>query len=98
MEGKQRDLYETVRLAMHKDVLAEVERKGIASCQLIVLDAITKMRQVCCHPQLVKLPAAEDVKESAKLEYLMDMLRELTAEKRQILVFSQFTSMLDLNR
>ncbi len=95
LEGAQRDLYETVRLAMHQQVLSEVKTRGLASCQLIILDALLKLRQVCCDPRLVKLPAAQGITESAKLDCLKSMLEELIEEGRQILLFSQFTSMLD---
>jgi SNF2 family DNA or RNA helicase len=61
-----------------------------------VLDALLKLRQVCCDPRLVKTPAAAKVKESAKLELLTALLPELIAEGRRILLFSQFTSMLEL--
>ena len=55
-----------------------------------------KLRQVCCDPNLLKLPAARKVKTSAKLEQLMELLPEMVAEGRRILLFSQFTSMLSL--
>jgi SNF2 family DNA or RNA helicase len=61
-----------------------------------VLDALLKLRQVCCDPRLVKLPSARAVETSSKLEDLMDMCTEMIAEGRRILLFSQFTSMLDL--
>ncbi|MDP3507718.1 MAG: DEAD/DEAH box helicase [Candidatus Melainabacteria bacterium] len=96
VEGKQRDLYETVRLSMHEQVLEEIKAKGIASCGLVILDALMKLRQTCCHTNLVKLDAASNVNESAKLKFLMEMLGDLVEEKRQVLIFSQFTGMLDL--
>ena len=61
-----------------------------------MLDALLKLRQVCCDPRLVKTPAAAKVKESAKLELLTSLLPELIAEGRRVLLFSQFTSMLAL--
>jgi len=94
--GQQRDLYETVRLAMHEKVRSEVARKGLARSHIIVLDALLKLRQVCCDPRLVKLAAARRVTASAKLEHLMEMLPQLVEDGRRILLFSQFTSMLDL--
>ncbi|MBV8088751.1 MAG: SWF/SNF helicase family protein, partial [Alphaproteobacteria bacterium] len=54
------------------------------------------LRQVCCDPRLVKLAAARRVTGSAKLEHLMEMLPQLVEDGRRILLFSQFTSMLDL--
>jgi len=96
LSGQQRDLYETVRLAMHEKVRREVAQKGLARSHIIVLDALLKLRQVCCDPRLVKLAAARRVTASAKLEHLMEMLPQLVEDGRRILLFSQFTSMLDL--
>ena len=92
----QRDLYETVRLTMHERVRAAIAMSGLQRSHIIVLDALLKLRQICCDPRLLKLDAAKKVKESAKLELLMEMLPELLAEGRKVLLFSQFTSMLAL--
>lgn len=92
----QRDLYEAVRHVMNDKVREEIAAKGIARSQIVILDALLKLRQTCCDPRLVKLEAARKVKESAKLEELMEMLPTLIEEGRKILLFSQFTSMLDL--
>lgn len=96
LEGSQRDLYETVRLATTKQVRDEIAKKGFKHSQIMILDALLKMRQVCCEPQLVKLTAASKVTTSAKLDMLIEMLEQLTADGRKILIFSQFTSMLGL--
>ena len=98
LAGDQRDLYETVRLAMHERVRQEIAAKGFARSQIIILDALLKLRQVCCDPRLVKLTAAKRVAGSAKLAQLMEMLPELIEDGRRVLLFSQFTSMLDLIR
>ncbi len=96
MQGAQRDLYETVRATMEKRVRDALAAKGLAQSHIVVLDALLKLRQVCCDPRLVKSATAKKVKASAKLERLMELLPELIAEGRRILLFSQFTSMLDL--
>ncbi|MGD9683591.1 MAG: SNF2-related protein [Candidatus Obscuribacterales bacterium] len=96
LEGPQRDLYETVRLSATKKVRDEIKKKGFKHSQIMILDALLKLRQACCHPGLVKLEAASGLKASAKLTVLLDMLRQLAQEGRKILVFSQFTSMLDI--
>ena len=96
LEGAQRDLYETVRSLMHKKVRDEIARKGLAKSHIIFLDALLKLRQICCDPRLLKMPQAQKVKQSAKLERLMEMLPEMVGEGRRILLFSQFTSMLAL--
>ena len=96
LSGKQADLYETIRLGMEKSVREALNTKGLAKSQITILDALLKLRQVCCDPSLVKLAAAQKVKASAKLEQLMELLPEMVAEGRKILLFSQFTSMLAL--
>lgn len=96
LSGGQRDLYEAVRSAMDMRVREEIANKGFARSHIIILDALLKLRQVCCDPRLVKLSSAARVRERAKLNLLMEMLPELVSEGRRILVFSQFTSMLDL--
>ena len=97
LSGPQRDLYETVRLAMDKKVRDEIDKKGVARSQIVILEALLKLRQVCCDPRLVKaLPARKLAGASAKLIDLMQMVDDLLEEGRKILVFSQFTSMLAL--
>ncbi|MDD5365205.1 MAG: DEAD/DEAH box helicase [Gallionellaceae bacterium] len=96
LEGGQRDLYETVRTAMDVRVRDEIASKGFNRSQIVILDALLKLRQVCCDPRLLKLDAARRVRERAKLDLLMAMLPELVDEGRKVLVFSQFTSMLAL--
>ena len=94
---KQTDLYESVRAAMDKRVRDAIADKGMAKSHIIVLDALLKLRQICCHPQLLKNEAAQKVTESAKLEHLTEeLLPTLLEEGRRILLFSQFTSMLAL--
>jgi SNF2 family DNA or RNA helicase len=96
LSGKQADLYETIRLGMEKTVREALSRQGLAKSQIMILDALLKLRQVCCDPRLLPLAAAAKVKTSAKLEQLMTLLPEMLAEGRRILLFSQFTSMLTL--
>jgi SNF2 family DNA or RNA helicase len=96
LAGGQRDLYETIRLAMHEKVRQEVTAKGLARSHIVILDALLKLRQVCCDPRLVKLDHAKRVTDSAKLDLLLTIVPELLEEGRRILLFSQFTSMLSL--
>ena len=99
MAQAQRDLYESVRLAMEKRVREALVAKGVARSQIVVLDALLKLRQACCHPKLVKVAAAKKAKNhSAKTARLLEILEELKEAGRRALVFSQFTSMLDLLR
>ncbi|GAA5146879.1 DEAD/DEAH box helicase [Prosthecobacter algae] len=91
----QTDLYETIRAAMDQRVKEAISAQGLDRSQIIVLDALLKLRQVCCHPQLLKMEAAQKMAESAKTAYLMeDLLPELIDEGHKVLIFSQFTQML----
>jgi len=117
MEGEQRELYEGIRLLMHQKVRDAMQRMGKGQSHIIVLDALLKMRQVCCDPRLLKhalldkkLPNTKtetatnppitlesiDKAGSAKLDMLRQMLPEMIAEGRRILLFSQFTRMLKI--
>ncbi|MEX1361849.1 MAG: DEAD/DEAH box helicase [Nannocystaceae bacterium] len=96
LPGTQRDLYESIRLAAHAAVRKVVKKKGIAASTIDILGALMKLRQVCCDPRLVPVPSARAVQESAKLDALLEMLEEMLPRGRRVLVFSQFTSMLQL--
>ncbi|MGY2051575.1 DEAD/DEAH box helicase [Methylobacterium sp. JK268] len=91
----QRDLYESIRLAMHARVRAAIAAKGFARSRIVILDALLKLRQACCDPRLLKLDKRPKAA-SAKLDRLDELLEALLSEGRRVLVFSQFTSMLDL--
>ena len=92
----QRELYETIRATLHAKVTDGIAERGIAQSHILVLDALLKLRQICCDPRLVKLPSARLTGTSSKLDDLLEMVVQMIAEGRRILLFSQFTSMLDL--
>jgi superfamily II DNA or RNA helicase len=94
--GAQRDLYESIRVAAHARVRSVIRQKGLAASTITILDALMKLRQVCCDPRLVAVDGARDVKESAKYALLFEMLGTQLDQGRRVLVFSQFTSMLAL--
>ncbi len=96
IEGKQAQLYESVRLTMDERLKDIIAKKGLQRSQIEILDALLKLRQVCNHPQLLPFDSAKKITQSAKLEFLMDTVPELISEGRKILIFSQFTSMLAL--
>lgn len=99
--GGQRDLYESLRVAFDRKLRDALALQGVGRSQIQILEALLKLRQVCCDPRLVKLGSAQalgrkGIAESAKLAELMALLTELLDEGRSILLFSQFTSMLAL--
>jgi len=96
LSESQRALYEIIRVAMDERIREAVRQKGIARSRITILDALLRLRQVCCDPALVKLAAAKKFTESSKRKRLSELLRELVAEGRKVLVFSQFVEMLRL--
>lgn len=96
LEGEQLELYETIRQLTQTKVQDALRKKGAARSHIEFLDALLKLRQVCCDPRLVKVAAAKKVKRSAKLELLLSLIEEMVDAGRSIVVFSQFTSMLAL--
>ncbi|WP_310333164.1 DEAD/DEAH box helicase [Roseateles asaccharophilus] len=95
--GQQKQLYESVRVAADHMVRRILQRDGFTPTSLIsVLDAMLKLRQVCCDPRLLKGVEAAPHTERAKLEWLREHLPDFVAQGRRLLVFSQFTEMLDL--
>ncbi len=97
LTGAQRDLYEMIRMNTEQSVREAIEKRGLMKSHVILLDALLKLRQVCCDPRLVKM---EDAKVahgvSVKLDACLELLDNLMEEGRSVLVFSQYTSMLAL--
>ncbi len=97
LSGAQRDLYEAIRMTMEKKVRDAIAKQGLGKSHILLLDALLKLRQICCDPRLLSLPeAAIAYGTSVKLTSLMELLDNLMEEGRSVLVFSQFTSMLAL--
>ena len=96
LTGRQRDLYESIRMSAHERVRHAIANNGISSSTIAILDALMKLRQVCCDPRLVSVAAARRVTESAKYELLFELLTHQLSQGRRVLLFSQFTTMLDL--
>ena len=66
LHGAQRELYESIRVAAHAEVRKIIRKKGLAASTIPILGALTKLRQVCCDPRLVRMNEAGAVRESAK--------------------------------
>ena len=96
LTGAQRELYESIRIAAHADVRQHIKQRGLRGATIAILDALLKLRQVCCDPRIASVEAARSVEGSAKLELLLEMVQTQLAEGRRILVFSSFARMLAL--
>ena len=87
---EERAVYDAVAAATREEVLAQL---ASGAGVMAALEALLRLRQACCHPRL--LPG-QTLDQSAKLELLVDRLDTCVAEGHKALVFSQWTSLLDL--
>jgi SNF2 family DNA or RNA helicase len=90
LEETERQVYEAIRAATRDDVVRRLQSGGSV---LAALEALLRLRQAACHPSLVPGQEAET---SSKLDLLLGMLEEVVAVEHKALVFSQWTSFLDL--
>ena len=87
----QRKLYLAELRRSRDKVMQTVAEKGVARSKIHVLAALTRLRQICCHPILVNNDA-----ESGKTDTLFELLEPLLAEGQKVLLFSQFVQMLEI--
>jgi superfamily II DNA or RNA helicase len=90
-------LYDALAHALRASVAKDIEKRGGLS-SLSVFTALTRLRQMACDPRLVDPGLAHHETESAKREAFLEIVRELVAEGRRALVFSQFVQLLTLWR
>ncbi len=88
---EQRKLYLAELRRSREQVMKTVAEKGLGKSKIHVLAALTRLRQICCHPKLVGNDSV-----SGKTETLFELLDSLIAEGQKVLVFSQFVQMLEL--
>jgi SNF2 family DNA or RNA helicase len=93
---KDRRLYDALKRHYRTTVIDRIDREGLGKSRMHVLEALLRLRQVACHAGLVDPKRAGD--ESAKFDVLVPQLLEVAAEGHKALVFSQFTSLLELLR
>lgn len=94
LHEQQAHIYESIRLTMVDEIKQAF--KDHRGNQILIGNALLRLRQVCCHPSLVKLDSVDKTAPSAKLDWLMTAIPNLVEEGRRILVFSSFTGMLSL--
>ena len=100
LEDAQAELYAALARKLRAQVLADVDQKGLAKSQMSILDALLKLRQICCHPRLLKLdmPGFSNNLPSGKFDAFKDMVMEIVEGGHKVLVFSQFVQMLHIIR
>jgi superfamily II DNA or RNA helicase len=96
LEPTERRLYNELRQHFRDTLLGRIEREGIGKSGIHVLEALLRLRQAACHPGLIDKTKTEEP--SSKIDLLMDHLTPIVEEGHKALVFSQFTSLLDIVR
>lgn len=96
MGPDQRAVYDELLGYYRASLLARVDRDGLASSKMHVLEALLRLRQAACDPRLIDPGSSES--SSTKLDLLVPHLQEIVEEGHKALVFSQFTSFLALVR
>ena len=92
----QSNIYESVRMTMSNEIKQAFEKTQGSANKIIIGNALLRLRQICCHPALLKIDSIDASYESAKLNWLTTVLPNMIEEGRKILLFSSFTSMLDI--
>ncbi len=97
---EQKELYASLAKKLREQVLEKVDQEGIAQSQMSILDALLKLRQICCHPRLLKLdiPGVTPNLPSGKFEAFKDLVTGIIDDGHKVLVFSQFVKMLHIIR
>jgi SNF2 family DNA or RNA helicase len=90
LDEAERNIYDAVRAAAQHEVLSQLAAGGNL---LAVLELLLRLRQAACHPALIPGQRANS---SSKVERLLEALEEAVADDHKALVFSQWTSLLDL--
>jgi len=90
LTDSERDTYDAIRAASIENVVAQLS-SGASVMQ--ALEVLLRLRQASCHSALVP---GQTAKSSSKIELLLEFLDEVLAEGHKALVFSQWTSLLDL--
>lgn len=94
MEEEQKKIYDTIKNYYRQSILQRIEKSGIGKNTVHILEGLTKLRQACNAPQLIKDYTGSSCT-PVKLELLLNELEENTGNHK-VIVFSQFTGMLQL--
>ena len=94
MEDKQRRVYDAYRNEYRNQLLNKIDTEGIGKSKMMVLEALTRLRQICDSPVLLN---SDEISETQSVK-IKEIVRHITDKtgKHKILVFSQFVKMLGL--
>lgn len=92
---KQREAYDTIRRDGYRVVREAVEADGLGAASAVLFVSLLRLQQATLWPPLTDLDVAVDLHESAKFDYLDQLLEQLLPAGRRVLVFSHFTQVLE---
>ncbi len=92
---EQRKLYNQTLLLVRSGVFEAVDREGVGRAHLHILEALLRLRQICCAPELILPPGSPDVP-SSKVDTFMELVAQVVEEGHRVLVFSQFVKVLQI--
>lgn len=93
MEKEQEKIYMSYLVKAKQELANQININGFEKSQLMILAALTRLRQICCHPSLF----ISDYKgESSKLNQCMEIIEDAVGAGHKILLFSGYTSMFDI--
>ncbi len=93
MDPEQEAFYRSLLDASRQRVLQDIRRRGLEQARFSVLEALLRLRQACCLPELLPGGIGGGIP-SAKFERFKDVVTEIFEEGHRVLVFSQFTQVL----
>lgn len=95
LSTEQKQLYLAYLEKLQNDIVKDLATDGFQKNRMKILAGLTRLRQLCCHPALF-VNGYEG--SSGKLEQLLEIIEECQGSSKRMLIFSQFTSMLDIIR
>ncbi|MCK4893185.1 MAG: SNF2 helicase associated domain-containing protein [Calditrichia bacterium] len=96
MTPEQSQIYRQWLEYYGNQIFEQVDTNGIQKSRIKILEALTYLRQLACHPAIFQNTV--DLRESGKMVLLEEMLEELIEEGHKVLIFSQFVRFLKLTR
>lgn len=95
MTDEQAEEYEKVKSFYRNEIIKSISEVGISKSQLILLQGLTKLRQVANHPKLIN---PDYMGQAGKFDEIIAMSETAAQEKHKVLLFSQFVKQLDIYR